>query len=367
MKKNHPSAGNSPDSLTEQVKAFARSRGFAPVGVTPAEPAEEAEERLRHWIDRGYGASMEYLARAHPRRGHPTDLLPEARSILCLAFNYYPGTPQLRHGGPSTGRIARYAVGKDYHWVLKKKLREIERFLAQIGGPETRSRSFVDSGPVLEREFARRAGLGFIGRNTHLITPTQGSWVFLCEVLTNLPLEPDKPIGVSCGSCTACLEACPTGALVEPFVLDSRKCISYWTIEHRGAIPETMQPQIKDWIFGCDLCQEVCPFNHKPKVTGESQFRQGVTLETRTPLMEILELASEESFRREFGAYPLLRPKREGIIRNALIVAVNQNAVDTLPAIRSLAAGDSNDSIRRGAAQAARSIAGESNQNLTNP
>jgi len=346
-------------SLTEQVKTFALGLGFGPVGITSADPAAEAEAHLREWIRTGSAASMRYMARERPRRGHPRDLLPEARSVICLAFNYYPGEPKQasdRVRQQTQVRIARYAVGADYHKVLKRKLRRLETYLVELGGAETKTRSLVDSAPILEREFARRAGIGFVGKNTHLITLRHGSWVFLAEVLTSLELETDRPISANCGTCTQCLDACPTRALPEPFVLDSRRCISYWTIEHRGPIPEDRESGLHDWAFGCDLCQEVCPFNHKAVVTGEAQFALGTIAETGMPLVELLRLGSDGDFRERFRGSPVVRPKREGILRNALTIAMNQKAKEALPEIQHLAESDPSEFIRELAGRAARVI-----------
>jgi len=340
-------SGGQKPSLSQQVKAFAKGLGFDPVGITTAEPAEEAESRLQQWLRAGCAASMSYMQREWPRRGHPRDLLPEARSVIGLALNYYPGEIEARRDQRSRGRIARYAVGGDYHKVLKKKLRRLESYLVERGGAQTKTKSLVDSSPLLEREFARRAGVGFIGKNTHLITLKHGSWVVLAEVLTTLALEPDAPISAHCGTCTECLQACPTGALREPFVLDARRCISYWTIEHRGAIPEELEPLIQDWVFGCDRCQEVCPFNRKPTLTRESRFRQGAIVETELPLEELLWLDQEAAFQKRFKQSPLLRPKREGMVRNALVAARNQLARDAAAHIRKLAEGDVSEAIRR--------------------
>jgi epoxyqueuosine reductase len=279
--------------------------GFNPVGIASATPALDAEQRLQQWLAQGHAAGMTYLHRAQPRRGHPEDLLPGAKSVLCLAFNYYPGEPSFHSGSQPSGRIARYAVGEDYHRVLKRKLRHLEQWLYRQGGPETRTRSFTDSAPILEREFARRAGLGFMGRNTHLIAPRYGSWVFLAEVVTNLELEPDSPLRSHCGTCTACLEACPTGALSESQGLDARKCISYWTIEHRGEFESAMQDRLQGWLFGCDICQEVCPFNRKARISSEPLFLPGAGAGNRIELEEVLSIDSDASFRDRFAVFSL--------------------------------------------------------------
>ncbi len=353
--RNEGPCGGRP-SLSDEVKAFAEGLGFEPVGITTAEPAEEAESRLQQWRRAGHAASMDYMLRERPRRTHPQDLLPEARSVVCLAFNYYPGEAEGEGRERAHGRVARYAVGLDYHTVLKKKLRRLEAFMVELGTAETQTKTLVDSGPLLEREFARRAGVGFIGKNTHLIALKHGSWVFLAEVLTSLELEPDRPISANCGTCTECLKACPTGALREPFVLDARRCISYWTIEHRGLIAE--EPELNAWVFGCDLCQEVCPFNHKPAVSTERQFRQGTIVETELPLVELLRLDSDDAFRLRLKRSPLLRPKREGIVRNALRAATNQGAKDLLPWIENIASSDSSAELRQLARHAVQVLGG---------
>lgn len=339
---------NTPQALKDAIRSKALQLGFDAVGITSADPAEEAQERLQSWITGGYGASMHYMTRQSPRRGHPRDLLPEAQSVISLASNYFPGeqagdTPA---DGSTMGKVARYALGVDYHKVLQRKLRLLENYLVELGGTEIRTKSFVDTAPLLEREFAQRAGLGFIGKNTHLINRRYGSWIFLSEILTSLSLPPDAPVNYNCGSCTLCLEACPTGALPEPFLLDSRKCISYWTIEHKTFFPDEVQPMLQDWVFGCDICQEVCPFNQKPKLTDEEAFQQGTVVHHRIVLGELLALDSEESFYSRLLRSPLLRPRREGIVRNALTVAVNQNAKELVPSIQKLAQNDPSGFVR---------------------
>lgn len=339
--------------LSSRLKAAAYAMGFAPVGIASAAPAIESEQRLRDWLAKGHAAGMTYLHRPRPRRGHPEDLLPGARSVICLAFNYYPGEAGSHSGSWPSGRIARYAVGEDYHRILKRKLKHLEQWLYRQGGPETRSRSFTDSAPILEREFARRAGLGFIGRNTHLITPQYGSWVFLAEIVTNLELELDRPLTAHCGTCTACLEACPTGALNASDGLDSRKCISYWTIEHRGELDPAMRDRLQEWLFGCDVCQEVCPFNRKARVSSEPLFLPGAGAGNRMALEEALTIETDVSFRDHCLRSALLRAGRAGLIRNALALAVSQRAFGLTPRILQLAREDVSETVRRMAGEAA--------------
>lgn len=342
-----------PSDLSARLKETANELGFDPVGIASASPAFDAEQRLQEWLAQGHAAGMTYLHRAQPRRGHPADLLPEAKSVLCLAFNYYPGDRGSYSGSRSSGRIARYAVGEDYHRVLKRKLKHLEQWLYRQAGPETRTRSFTDSAPMLEREFARRAGLGFMGRNTHLITPQYGSWVFLAEVVTNLELEPDRPLTAHCGTCTACLEACPTGALSESQGLDARKCISYWTIEHRGEFELVMQDRLQGWLFGCDICQEVCPFNRKARISSEPLFLPGAGAGNRMAIEDVLAIESDVSFRDQFARSPLLRAGRSGLIRNALALAVSERAFELLPRIQQISREDPSDAVRQMASVAA--------------
>ncbi len=343
----------SSSELSAKLKETARALGFDPVGIASASPAFEAEQRLQEWLAQSHAAGMTYLHRAQPRRGHPEDLLPGAKSVLCLAFNYYPGDRGSYSGSRLSGRIARYAVGEDYHRILKNKLKHLEQWLCRQGGPETRSRSFTDSAPMFEREFARRAGLGFIGRNTHLIAPRYGSWVFLAEIVTNLELEPDPPLRAHCGTCTACLEACPTGALSESQGLDARKCISYWTIEHRGELDPSLQDRLEGWLFGCDICQEVCPFNRKARISSEPLFLPGAGAGNQVALEEVLSIESDGSFRDRFARSPLLRAGREGLFRNALALAVSECAFELLPRIQTIAREDPSDAVKRMASAAA--------------
>lgn len=330
---------------SRQVKAFALELGFDAVGITSAEPAFDAEQHHLEWVGRGCAVSMNYLGREYPRRGHPRDLLPEANSVICLAMNYNPADGVTSPGEPA-GLISRYARGRDYHRVIKKKLRRMEEFLGQLDSGEVSTRSCVDSAPLLERALARRAGLGVIGWNTCLIHPKLGSWLFLAEVLTSLELALDTPAEGSCEQCGKCLEVCPTGALVEPFLLDARKCLSYWTVEHKGEILPEVQPAVGRQLFGCDLCQEVCPHNREAPTTREPAFQENL-LPDEQPLAPLLALKDDEDFLSLFQGSSLLRAKREGIIRNALLVAMNTGAVSLLPQITRMAKSGSSEQLRQ--------------------
>ncbi len=316
--------------LTYEVKREARRLGFNLVGI--AEPRLSAHAtRYRHWLARGYHATMGYLSRpdAIRKRTDPHVVMPEVRSIVVVGMNYYPGDFLPTSG--CKGRVSRYAWGADYHDVMMRMLHQLaDRIAAQAGRPVVH-RAYVDFGPLMERELAQRAGLGWFGKNTNLIHPTLGSYVFLGELLLDLALEPDAPFAEDrCGSCTACVDACPTGALVAPRVLDARRCISYLTIEHRGAIPETYRPLMGDWVFGCDVCQEVCPWNERFASPADTSI-----LEPMRPTLDLIELLDldECAFRARFRNTPLWRPRRAGLLRNAAVVLGNLGAPAAIPAL----------------------------------
>jgi len=335
-------------SAKEQTRAFAgalkaeaRRLGFELVGIAPAVTPAGIHDFV-DWLDRGYAGQMEYLERREEAYAHPKHVLDGVRSVVMLGINYNTQAPVRRGNGrreeasstrePAAGeranapaipaRIARYALGSaDYHDVIREKLRDLAEFL-RCESPGAKARGVVDTAPLLERDFARLAGLGWFGKNTMLIHKRLGSWFFLAALLVDIELEYDTPHTAShCGTCTRCLDACPTQAFVEPYVLDARRCISYLTIEHRGPIPEEFHSQMGNWLFGCDICQEVCPWNRKAPATGEPAFRPQSDLQS-VDAAELLTL-SEEAFRRRFGPTALARPGRDGLVRNAGIVAAN--------------------------------------------
>jgi len=314
---------SSPDFLTTKIKAYARKIGFDLVGITTAEPLEEDERRLASWLEAGFAGDMAYMARSHRRRARPKEILPDAKSVICLGINYYPGEPSELDSEGLCGTVSRYAWGKDYHRVIEHLLEKLIAYLKGEVGPSLKFKAMVDHGPALEKALAQRAGLGFIGKNTLLIHRDLGSWIFLAELITNLKLEPDTPQFNQCGSCNACISACPTGALLQPFVLDARRCISYLTIELKGDIPEPLRPQIQDWVFGCDICQEVCPFNAETKPTGCREFTASEGVGPWLSLSSVLAVQEDQDFKAKFSETPLLRPKRQGLQRNAAAVAQN--------------------------------------------
>jgi epoxyqueuosine reductase len=268
-------------SLTSgDVKAHAASVGFDLCGIAPA--IEHVELRFfREWLDRGYAAGMDYLNRSADRRADVREVLPSARTVICFGTVYNVDRPySIDITDPARAALARYAWGDDYHVVIQRRLDAMLDWLRACAGPSFEGRAYVDTGPVQERVYAQYAGLGWIGKNTCLINPDLGSWIFLSEIICNLDLAPDEPAFDRCAGCTACLEACPTGALVEPGVLDSSRCLSYLTIENKGSIPEAHRASIGAHAYGCDVCQEVCPWNRAPLAATSSdpswQPREGL-------------------------------------------------------------------------------------------
>jgi len=298
------------------IKAEALRLGFVACGITTLEPVPHAAA-LDRWLQAGFGGNMRYLHRQAKKRKDPALVDHDACRAVLVLDNYYYETPDREDGSGhnlETPRIARYARGEDYHRVTLKRLEQLADFLRTLGAKT--ARSYVDAGPIPERELAQRAGLGWIGKNTMLIRPGLGSWCFIGSVLTDLPLDPDPPMELDhCGSCNRCLEACPTGAFVEPRVLDARLCISYQTIEHRGAIPPEVAPRLDGWAFGCDICNDVCPWNHRfARQSSVAEFapRDFPGQERR----ELFETMGVEEFDRHFGDTPLARPGLERMRRN---------------------------------------------------
>jgi epoxyqueuosine reductase len=259
-----PATGPDSRLTASQVKAEAAAAGFDLCGIAPAGDFPELRF-LREWLDRGYGGEMHYLHRTAQRRENVVAVMPSARSVISLGVVYNTPRPySTENDDPTRAAIARYAWGDDYHAVIEERLRRLIERLRAAAGNAFEARAYVDTGPVQERVYAQHAGLGWIGKNTCLINPDLGSWIFLAEIICSLPLEPDRPVFDHCGTCTLCLDACPTGALVEPRVLDSTRCLSYLTIELKGSIPAEHREAIGEHAYGCDICQEVCPWNLSP-------------------------------------------------------------------------------------------------------
>ncbi len=372
-------------SLSLLVKEKALAAGFDLAGIAPLDVWKDLDF-ARRWVEQGYGGEMHYLQ--NPKRDDPRQVLPSAQSVVCVGLIYnaplpystqvanHPGSPadqaapsQLKQAGGEDsprGWISRYAWGRDYHDILRGKLEELRASIENLA-PGAETRVYVDTGPVVERAFARYSGIGWVGKNTCLINQAKGSWFFLGVVLTNLALEPDLPAADRCGSCTRCLDACPTGALVKPHVMDASRCIAYFTIELKGSIPEEHRPAIGANVFGCDICQDVCPWNRspegrKPKLApgadrsdskglgraggaithlpafqpleiklggssaqhdGDSPERGERSFSLFNPSLETLAQLSEEDFRRELAGSPLQRPKYRGWLRNLAVTMGN--------------------------------------------
>jgi epoxyqueuosine reductase len=297
-------------SLASAVKLRAEELGFVACGITHPGPTEHGE-RLDHWLAKGYAGTMRYLHRQARRRKDPRLIMPEARSVVVVLDNYYNPDGEADRQPP---RLAKYARGQDYHHVTQRRLGELAALLRQSGARLTRT--FADAGPVPERELAQRAGLGWIGKNTMLVSPGRGSFFFIGCVFTDLLLEQDSPFDLDrCGTCTRCLDACPTDAFVEPRLLDATRCISYLTIEQKGPIPAELAARFEGYVFGCDICNDVCPWNQRfAEPTGIPEFR------SESPLAgsgsTFFETMTEEEFRERYGQSPLERPGLDGMRRN---------------------------------------------------
>jgi epoxyqueuosine reductase len=333
--------------LETRIKHQARALGFELAGVAPAGDAD-GFAHLEDWLTQGFAGEMDYMPRYAQARRHPDSILPTVRSVVMVGINYKPATCN-RQPAANTGRISCYAGGVDYHGVLREKLKQLLEWIQrEVRG--TRGRAVVDTAPLLERDFARRAGLGWFGKNTMLLHKKLGSYFFLGALLLDLDLPADEPFGTShCGTCTRCLEACPTDAFVGPYQLDARRCISYLTIELRGPIPDDFRHSMDDWILGCDVCQEVCPWNRKAPFGEETALQPNVT-GLNVDLLELMGL-SEEEFRRRFRDTALMRPKRAGLLRNAAIALGNLGDERALPVLEK-ALNDAEPLIRDAAAWA---------------
>jgi epoxyqueuosine reductase len=342
-----------------RLKSRAAELGFTLSGIAPATEAD-GFGRFADWLDKGYAGEMDYLHRFRAERRHPSSVLDSVRSVLMVGLEYGGDRGQgtgNSHQLPSSlspvsfllspGRIAKYAQGPDYHRFIWDRLNDLSAWLeAEV--PGCTACAVADTAPLLERDFARRAGLGWVGKNTMLIHPGRGSFFFLGALLTDLALAPDEPFaGSHCGTCTACLDACPTAAFAEPFVLDAARCISYLTIELRSPIPVELREPMGDWLYGCDVCQDVCPWNRKP--AGPAVFPRDPDMEWLDPV-ELLGL-DEDAFRARFKKTSLWRNRRAGLLRNGAIVLGNVGDERALPALEK-AMTDSEEVIRDAAAWA---------------
>lgn len=334
------------ETLEARLKAQAHVLGFELAGIAVAAPAD-GFERLRAWLERGFAGTMAYMQRHAEARRHPASILPEVRSVVMVGMNYKPAAEPA--SSSALGKVARYARGADYHDVLRERLNRLLAWL-QTERPGCQGRGVVDTAPLLERDFARRAGLGWFGKNTMLLNKRLGSYFFLGALLVDLDLQPDAAHETNhCGTCTACLDACPTAAFPSPGVLDARRCISYLTIELKGVVPVELREGVGDWLFGCDVCQEVCPWNRKAPARVEPLLLGERELEALDPVA-LLSL-TEEEFRRCFRGTALLRTRRRGLLRNAALVLGNVGGAAALPALRR-ALDDAEPLVREAAAWA---------------
>lgn len=312
-------------SLAEAIKREARSLGFDAVGIAPVSLSTSPPnlfDRLQEWLRRGYHGTLAWMARDPSRRADPQLVLPGCRSLISVGMNYDSGHRATE--GSGYGRIARYAWGKDYHQVLGDRLKQLEARILELA-PGVMTRSYVDTGPVMEKAWAQQAGLGWIGKHSNLVSSEYGSWLLLGEILTTLELPPDMPATDLCGSCSLCIQICPTGAIVEPYVVDAGRCISYLTIEFRGSrqdIADELASRMGDHIFGCDDCLDVCPFNLRGDPTKEPAFFPSPT--TIAPRLDDLAALDEATFATRFRDSPIRRAKHQGLQRNIAIAKANQ-------------------------------------------
>ena len=313
---HHGAAAPTPE---ERIRTLSRSVGFSKVGIAKAGSLGEEGLRLKAWLERGFDAGMRWMGARYEERRDPGKLLPGARSVVSIALNYY--TAERHSDRPETGKISRYAWGDDYHRIMAERLESLWELMRKEF-PGTEGKWYVDTGPVMEKVWAARSGIGWIGKHANLITEEYGSWVFLGEIITTMDLEPDRPSLDRCGTCMLCLEACPTRAIVEPYVVDSARCLSYLTIEHRGEVSREVRDHFQGWIFGCDVCQDVCPWNRKFQVVSEDA-RFAPRAENLAPVLEEWAGMDAETFGRLFQGSPVRRTKHEGLMRNVRLARLS--------------------------------------------
>jgi epoxyqueuosine reductase len=302
---------STPEQFRERLIAAARDLGVDRLGIARAQTVDSDRERLLEWLTKGYHAGMSWISRDPDKRSQIDRVLPGARSVISVAINYSTDVSSCDDCGAL--KVSRFAWGEDYHRVVGRKLKTLTDLLTQWA-PDAKSLFYVDTGPIMEKAWAQRAGIGWTGKNGSFLTRSFGSWVFLGEILTTIELPADEVHADFCGSCTRCIDSCPTNAITEPYVVDSQKCIAYWTIEHRGEFPEGIAEDLDGWIFGCDVCQDVCPWNSFEKPTRELAFvpRQDAVC----PPADKWAALTEDEFQLEFADSALRRVGREGLARN---------------------------------------------------
>lgn len=319
------------NELVRKVKALADELGFDDCRIAMAKRATHADE-FESWLENGSHGDMAWMERNPARRCDPREVLAGCKAVISLGVNYYTGASPFPEGHPEDYRIARYSWNDDYHDLIEKRLKSFDLGLIELGGVQ---RYYVDTGPVLERDFATDSGLGWSGKSTVQIHRRFGTWLFLAEILTTLELEPDEAFGDHCGKCTRCIDACPTGAITAPHKLDARRCISYLTIEHKGSIPHELRRAIGDRIYGCDDCLAVCPWNRFAKESQEISFQAREEIFVHR-LRDFL-FMDEERFRNVFAKSPIKRIKRSRFLRNVCVALGNSGTSEDLPALKMVA------------------------------
>jgi epoxyqueuosine reductase len=355
------SRARDPREARRVLEEKACAKGFDLVGVTGTEPLAEGGERLKEWQEAGMAADMGYMRRPVALLSNPRRLQKSARSVVSLGVSYYPGEhPENLEGG---GRVARYAWGRDYHLVIRERLRELRADLEEALECRIKARAFTDAVPLLERSAAQHAGLGFFGRNSCLINGEIGSYFFIADLILDQEIEPDAHGTGTCGKCTRCMSACPTGAIKAPGVVDARLCISYLTIENKGEIPRGLRHAVGDWAFGCDVCQEVCPYNRrKATLSRWPEFSAVTGAGPYLKITEVLDIRTDEEFEERFGGTPLTRPGRAGLLRNCCVAAGNLGLKEAVPALVRCLREDESPLVRGHAAWALGEIGGSATE-----
>lgn len=338
-------------NLKQTILEIADEIGFNQTKIASIAPMPEALTEYKKWLNSGYAASMKYLEANPQLRANPALLVPQASSVIIFSVSYYSPVPE--NPGPEYGRIANYAVGKDYHLVIPEKLKLFKEILKARSGKDFFARSFTDAVPLLERNLAERHGLGFSGKNTLIIGPKlSGSYNFLAELFVDLELEADISYTGTCGECFRCANNCPTDAIVSPEILDANLCLSYLTIENRGDIQENLRPKLGNWLFGCDLCQTCCPYNQRPPLTPWREFLPESGCGHYLNLFDLLKIQSNSEFKQRFRDTALLRTKRSGLLRNALVALGNNRPSGYEEAVMNFATKEIDSRLRLHAAWA---------------
>ena len=325
----HASSG---DQLSRRVKALAIEHGLSVAAITSADAFEDLDEHLEAHIDQGHVDGLSWFTPERARfSASPRNLHSSARTVLSLGIAYWSG-PAVKPVDVPRGRISRYAWGNDYHVVLKRRMQSLHAAIERVAGRSVEARFLVDTARIVDRAAAARAGLGWYGKNACLIVPGHGSWVMLGNLLLDLELEPNVPLDRNCGRCSICIDRCPTGAIVAPYTISTPRCLSFQTIEQRGSIPMELRPQLGDWVFGCDVCQDVCPYTGAAAAAADPDF-QPVTVDRAFPRLDWLISMSEKEFRSAFRGSAVLRAKRRGLARNATVALGNAGDESSIPAL----------------------------------